>query len=365
MGLLFLYGFLTILLSFLCSILEAVLLSVNHTFIKIKIKDGLKYAEDLQKLKNTIDEPLVIILTLNTIAHTVGAIMVGVQAKITYATLNVNNSYSFFSLNITEETLIGIVSTIMTILVLILSEIIPKTIGARYWDKLAKISTITLMYIIPIFKISGMLWILKFFSNLAGTAKRKSIFKREDISTLAEIAEEQGVIKEKDSDFIKNIVKLQNVKLREIMTPFSVIKSANMNTSIQDFYLKNKKLPFSRIPIYSENKENIDYYVLKDTILENIIQKNGKKKLNDIKRPIIKIGYESKIPVLFDRLLKKREHISLVIDEFGAVRGIVTLEDIIETLLGLEIVDETDTVVDLQVLAKKRRKKYLKDIDSK
>ena len=104
MGLLFLYGFLTILLSFLCSILEAVLLSVNHTFIKIKIKDGLKYAEDLQKLKNTIDEPLVIILTLNTIAHTVGAIMVGVQAKITYATLNVNNSYSFFSLNITEET---------------------------------------------------------------------------------------------------------------------------------------------------------------------------------------------------------------------------------------------------------------------
>jgi len=133
--------------------------------------------------------------------------------------------------------------------------------------------------------------------------------------------------------------------------------------SIQDFYSNNKKLPFSRIPIYSENKEDIDFYVLKDTILENVIQKNGKKKLGDIKRPIIKIAYESKIPLLFDKLLKKREHISLVIDEFGSVRGIVTLEDIIETLLGLEIVDETDTVVDLQVLAKKRRKKYLKDID--
>ena len=128
MGLLFLYGFLTILLSFLCSILEAVLLSINPTFIKIKIKDGLKYAKDLQKLKNSINEPLVIILTLNTIAHTVGAIMVGVQAKITYSNLNINNSYSLLGLEITEESLIGFVSAVMTILVLILSEIIPKTI---------------------------------------------------------------------------------------------------------------------------------------------------------------------------------------------------------------------------------------------
>ena len=363
MGLLLLYGFLTILLSFLCSILEAVILSVNPTFIKIKIKDGVKYAENLQKLKNSIDEPLVIILTLNTIAHTVGAILVGVQAKITYATLNVDNSYSLLGFEITEESLIGFVSAIMTILVLILSEIIPKTIGARYWDKLAKISTITLMSIIPFFRYTGILWLLKFFSNISGSTERKSIFKREDISTLAEIAEEQGVIKEKDSDFIKNIVKLQNVKLREIMTPFSVIKSADMNSTIEEFYSENQNLPFSRIPIYSDNKDDIDYYVLKDTILEKLIQKKGKRKLSEIKRPIIKTSYDSKIPVLFDKLLKKREHISLVIDEFGAVRGIVTLEDIIETLLGLEIVDETDTVVDLQVLAKKRRKKHLKDID--
>ncbi len=170
-------------------------------------------------------------------------------------------------------------------------------------------------------------------------------------------------MKEKDSDFIKNIVKLQNVKLREIMTPFSVIKSADMDSSIEDFYSKNQKLTFSRIPIYSEKEENIDFYVLKDTILEKLIQNKGKSKLSEIKRPIIKISYESKIPILFDKLLKRREHISLVIDEFGAIRGIVTLEDIIETLLGLEIVDETDTVVDLQELAKKRRKKYLKEIE--
>ena len=364
MGLLFLYGFLTIFLSFLCSILEAVLLSVNPTFIKIKIKEGKKYANNLKKLKNSIDEPLVIILTLNTIAHTVGAIMVGVQAKITYAELNVNNSYSFFGNEITEDSLIGFVSTIMTILILLLSEIIPKTIGAKYWDKLANISTVILRSIIPIFRYSGILWILKFFTDLIGTSKKHSVFKREDISTLAEIAEEQGVIKEKDSDFIKNIVKLKNVKLRKIMTPFSVIKSADINSSIENFYSNNKKLTFSRIPIYSENNEDINYYVLKDTILEKLIQKKGKMKLGDIKRPIIKSYFESTIPFLFDKLLKKREHISLAIDEYGAVRGIVTLEDIIETLLGLEIVDETDTVVDLQLLAKKRNERNIRKSES-
>ena len=360
MGLLLLYCFLTIFLSFLCSILEAVLLSVNTTFVKIKIKEGKKYAENLQKLKNSIDEPLVIILTLNTIAHTVGAIMVGVQAKITYASLNVNNSYTFFGNQITEDYLIGFVSTVMTILILLLSEIIPKTIGAKYWDKLAGATTVILMSIIPIFRYSGILWILKFFTDLIGNSSMKAVLKREDISTLAEIAEEQGVIKEKDSDFIKNIVKLQNVKLREIMTPFSVIKSADINATIEQFYSKNQKLPYSRIPVYLKDRDDINYYVLKDTILERLIQKKGKMKLGEIKRPIIKTYFETKIPFLFDKLLKKREHISLVIDEYGSVRGIVTLEDIIETLLGLEIVDETDTVVDLQALAKQRGKKFLK-----
>jgi len=360
LGLLFLYGFLTIFLSFLCSILEAVLLSVNPTFIKIKIKEGKKYAKNLQKLKNSIDEPLVIILTLNTIAHTFGAIMVGVQAKVTYSELNFNNSYTFFGNQITEDSLIGFVSAIMTILILVLSEIIPKTIGAKYWNKLANVSTVILISIIPFFRYSGMLRILKFFTNLIGTSKNHSVFKREDISTLAEIAEEQGVIKEKDSDFIKNIVKLKNVKLREIMTPFSVIKSADMNSSIKNFYSNNQKLSFSRIPIYSENNENINYYVLKDTLLEKLIQKKGNMKLGDIKRPIIKTYFESTIPFLFDNLLKQREHISLAIDEYGSVRGIVTLEDIIETLLGLEIVDETDTVVDLQVLAKKRNERNIR-----
>ena len=160
MGLLILYGFLTICLSFLCSILEAVLLSVNPTFIKIKIKEGKKFADKLEKLRDSIDEPLIIILTLNTIAHTVGAIMVGVQAKIAYASLNIDNKYSLLGFSVSEDLLVGIVSAVMTVLVLILSEIIPKTIGANYWHKLAPFSTIVLSSILPLFKYSGLLTLM-------------------------------------------------------------------------------------------------------------------------------------------------------------------------------------------------------------
>ena len=356
MEILILYAFLTISLSFLCSILEAVLLSVNPTFIKIKIKEGKKYAEKLQSLKSSIDEPLIIILTLNTIAHTVGSIMVGVQAKIAYSTLQINNSYMILGSSVSEELLVGIISTIMTVLILVLSEIIPKTIGANYWDKLAQPSTIILSSILPVFKYTGLLWILQLFTRIGLGEKRESIFKREDISTIAEIAEEEGVIEEKDSLFIKNIVKLQNVKVKDIMTPFSVMKIADQNSTITDFYNQNNSLEFSRIPIYYQNTNKISSYVLKDTILEKMIQKKGNLKLNDIKRKIIKTDHNSKVPILFDKLLRDREHLSLVIDKQKKIKGIVTLEDIIETALGFEIVDETDTVVDLQVLAKQKKK---------
>ena len=324
MGLLILYGFLTICLSFLCSILEAVLLSINPTYIKIKIKEGKKYAEKLQGLKKSIDEPLIIILTLNTIAHTVGAIMVGVQAKIAYATLNIDNSYSLLGMSVSEDFLVGIVSTIMTFLVLILSEIIPKTIGANYSHKLAPFTTVLLSSILPVFKYTGLLWILQFFTRIGFNENKASIFKREDISTIAEIAKEEGIIEEKDSKFIKNIVKLRNVTVKEIMTPYSVMVTADENLTINEFYENNPELVFSRIPIL--NSEKIEAYVLKDTILESIINNKGNFKLTEIKRPIIISSEKTNIPKLFDKLLKKREHISLVVDNSKNTIGIVTLE---------------------------------------
>ena len=347
--LLILYIFLTISLSFLSSILEAVLLSINTTFIKIEIKECKKYAKTLSKLKNSIDEPLIIILTLNTIAHTVGAILVGVQAKVAYSELNLENT--FFPGGISDEVLVGFVSTVMTIMILLFSEIIPKTIGAKYWNSLARFTTIFLSSIIPIFKYSGILWILQAFTKSIGASKKELFFKREDISTIAEIAKEEGIIGKKDSNFIKNIVKLRNVSVKEIMTPYSVMVTADQNSTINEFYQKNPELVFSRIPILNEN--TIEAYVLKDTILESIINNKGSFKLKEIKRPIIISTEGTKIPKLFDKLLKKREHISLVVDGEKNTIGIVTLEDIIETILGYEIVDETDMVDDMQLLAKK------------
>jgi len=347
--LLILYIFLTISLSFLCSILEAVLLSINTTFIKIELKEGKKYAKKLSNLKNSIDEPLIIILTLNTIAHTVGAILVGVQAKVAYSEFNIEGS--IFAQGISDEVLVGFVSTIMTILILLFSEIIPKTIGAKYWNSLAKFTTVFLSSIIPIFKYTGILWVLQAFTKSIGGSKKELFLKREDISTIAEIAEEEGIIEEKDSKFIQNIVKLRNVSVKEIMTPQSVMVTAPENITINEFYKKNNELVFSRIPIINKNK--IEAYVLKDTILESIINQKGDSKLKDIKRSIIISNEKTKIPKLFDKLLKKREHISLVVNSSKNTIGIVTLEDIIETILGYEIVDETDLVDDMQLLAKK------------
>ena len=351
MNLLILYVTLTIILSFLCSILEAVLLSVNSTFLKLKISEGKRYAENLQKMKNNIDEPLIIILTLNTIAHTVGAILVGVQAKEVYSSLN-NNSHEFFGIFLTEDIVVGIVSSIMTVLILLVSEIIPKTLGATYWHKLVRFTSIFLNSIIPLFRYSGILFLLQFFTRLIGKSENNNVFTREDFSTMAEIAEEEGIIEETESDIIKNMVKFKDVKIRNIMTPFSVMKIASESETIEDFYKKNPKLSFSRIPIYSKKTDNITGYVLKDNILEQIVKKNGNSPLVSIKRKSIFSNYESLIPKVFDRLIKDREHISMVTDEYGTVRGIVTMEDIIETLLGREIMDETDTVKDMQVLAK-------------
>ena len=205
--LLILYIFLTISLSFLCSILEAVLLSINTTFIKIEIKEGKKYAKTLSNLKNSIDEPLIIILTLNTIAHTVGAILVGVQAKVAYSELNLENT--FFPGGISDEVLVGFVSTVMTIMILLFSEIIPKTIGAKYWNSLARFTTIFLSSIIPIFKYSGILWILQAFTKSIGASKKELFFKREDISTIAEIAKEEGIIGKKDSNLSRILLSLE------------------------------------------------------------------------------------------------------------------------------------------------------------
>lgn len=343
MSLLLFYAAISILFSFLCSILEAVLLSITPTFVSIKRQEGKAYATTLENLKNDIDTPLIAILTINTIAHTVGAILVGVQAE----SLD-------YKINILGINIVGIVSAIMTILILIVSEIIPKTIGAMYWKNLANFSSKALVLLIFPLKWTGILGLLKLTTKLLGGKNaHASILSREDFHAMTHIAEAEGVFKENESAIIKNLLTFKEVLAKDIMTPRTVMITANADMTIKEFFEEHPKLRFSRIPIYKENVDTITGFILKGEVLEAIINGNGNDKLETLQREILVTNRILPIPNLFEKFVAEREHIALVVDEYGTTSGLVTMEDVIETLLGLEIMDESDNVADLQLLARK------------
>lgn len=355
MGLLIFYAFISIFFSFLCSILEAVLLSITPTFLNVKKQEGKAYAVELEELKKDVDKPLIAILTLNTIAHTVGAILVGVQAKVAYVELYGSQTRSLFGIEFTEDLMVGVVSTIMTILILVASEIIPKTIGATYWKKLSNFTSKALKAMVFFMKWTGLLWILQLFTKLVGgKGHHGSVFSREDFTAMTDIAEEEGVFQESESKVIRNLLTFDEIQAKDIMTPRTVMKVASEETTIQEFFDNNRPFRFSRIPVFKESADNITGFFLKDELLEAIIDKKGKKNLGTIKREILVTNRTKALPELFEKFVEKNEHLSLVVDEYGSVSGLVTMEDVIETLLGLEIMDESDNVEDLQVLARKK-----------
>ncbi|WP_338768583.1 CNNM domain-containing protein [Bernardetia sp. ABR2-2B] len=347
MALLFFYAAISIFFSFMCSILEAVLLSITPTFINVKKKEGKPYADTLENLKKDVDKPLIAILTLNTIAHTVGAILVGVQAESLP-----------FEINILGINIVGIVSTIMTFLILVVSEIIPKTIGATYWKQLANFTSTALIVMIAPLKYTGILWLLQLTTKVIGGAGHHgSVLSREDFSAMTDIAEKEGVFAESESKVIRNLLNFKKIHTKDIMTPRSVIKMAAEKQTIKEFFEANQNLRFSRIPVYQANSDNITGQVLKDDIFKEMANGNGEKTLADIKREIFFTQRDRNIPDLFDQLIETKNHLAIVVDEYGSVSGLVTMEDVIETLLGLEIVDESDTEYDMQELARKNWEK--------
>ena len=339
MGLLLFYGVISIFFSFLCSILEAVLLSVTPTFINLKKQEGKAFAENLEELKKDVDRPLIAILTLNTIAHTVGAILVGKEAEGLYGS---GDGYGVF-----------IVSAVMTILILVASEIIPKTIGATYWKSLAGFTTTALNILIFPLKWTGLLWLMQLTTKLIGGKGHGSVLSREGFLVMADMAHEEGVFEGNESKIIKNLLTFKEVFAKNVMTPRTVMKSENEDTTVEDFFNRNMNLRFSRIPVYSKTEDNIKGLVLKDEIFKEMALGNGSKKLVELKRDIIIVDRNLAIPTLFEQLVETRNHMALVVDEYGSVSGIVTMEDVIETLLGMEIMDESDNVSDLQSLARK------------
>lgn len=360
MTILIIYAIVSIFFSFLCSILEAVLLSITATFINLKKNEGLEYATELETLKKDIDKPLIAILTINTIAHTVGAILVGVQAKVAYAEIYGTAVKTIFGIKITEDVMVGIVSTVMTVLILVASEIIPKTIGATYWKQLANFTSKTLKVMIFPLKYTGILWILQLTTKLIGGKGHGSVLSREGFLVMTEMAEKDGVFKENESKVIKNLLGFKKIKVSHVMTPRTVLEIADESQTIASFYNEHKNLRFSRIPVFANNPDEITGYFLKDNMLEAMINGKGKDTLASIRRDIIITDRELSIPDLFDKLIKEKEHIALVVDEYGSVSGIVSQEDVIETLLGLEIMDESDSVADMQDLARKSWKNRAK-----
>ena len=343
MTLLLIYATVSIFFSFLCSILEAVLLSVTPTYVNLKKKEGKSYATSLEALKKDVDKPLIAILTLNTIAHTVGAILVGVQAE-----------QLPYKINILGFNIVGVVSAIMTILILVVSEIIPKTIGATYWKSLTNFTTKTLQVLMFPLKWTGILWLLQLTTKLIGKgAHGESILSREDFSAMADIASEEGVFEDSESRVIKNLLNFKSILAKDVMTPRTVMKIAEETTNIDDFFKANPHLRFSRIPIYKNNSDNISGYVLKDDIYKDLANDKHQKTLLNLKRDLLVVDRNVPIPHLFEKFVQEKEHIALVVDEYGSVSGLVTMEDVIETLLGLEIMDESDTESDMQQLARK------------
>ncbi|GAA4940263.1 CNNM domain-containing protein [Algibacter agarivorans] len=332
----------SIFFSFLCSILEAVLLSITPTFINVKKQEGKNYALTLETLKKDVDKPLIAILTLNTIAHTLGAMMVGIEAE------KLPFKIELFGINT-----VGVVSAIMTFLILVASEIIPKTIGATYWKQLANFTSKALIVLIFPLKWTGILWLLQLTTKLIGGKGHGSILSREGFMVMTDMAHEEGVFHENESKIIKNLLTFKEVFAKDAMTPRTVMLTEDQNTTVEDFFNRNLNLRFSRIPVYSDNPDNIIGLVLKDEIFKEMALGHGNKKLSELKRNIIIIDRNLPIPDLFEQLIESRNHMALVVDEYGSVSGLVTMEDVIETLLGLEIMDESDNVSDLQHLARK------------
>ncbi len=353
--LLILFFILSITFSFLCSIWEAVFLSITPSYVELQQKEGTRVGLLLKKFKENVDLPLSAILTLNTIAHTVGAMGVGMQAEKLFDADKL--TWLGITLPFSPEALIG---ALMTLAILILSEIIPKTLGANYWKRLTPFTVNSLN--ILIYALYPLVWLSQIITKKLKKDKDRSVLSRAEFTAMAEIGEKEGIFKQEESKIIRNLLRFNTIKAEDIMTPRTVVKAASQDKSIEDFYTHNKNLRFSRIPIYQESKDQITGFVLKDEILSNIISGEGERPLSSIAREIMIVNEQMVLPDLFNKLMEKREHIALVVDEFGGMSGIVTMEDVIETLLGMEIVDELDNIEDMQALARKNWEKRARNL---
>ena len=328
------YVLFALVFSFLCSIAEAVILSVNSSYIAVLEEDGNPAGALLRKLNQEIGKSLAAILTLNTIAHTVGAVGAGAQATIVFG-----NAY------------LGVASAILTLLILIFSEIIPKTLGVRHWRKLAPVTAYGLRFLI---------WLLYPFVLLSekltgGQTERVALigFSRREFSAMADISAGEGQLAERESEILKNLMQLRKIRIRDVMTPQTVVFSLPETTLVHEFVDQHKEVRFSRIPIYDKDQDHVNGFVLRSEMLLAYACGELKKPLKHYSRKIPALLETISLERAFNLVVPMEAHIALIVNEYGDLQGILTLEDIVETLLGIEIVDEGDETVDMQALARR------------
>ena len=344
MTLLILFLLLAIGVSFFCSISEAVLLSVRPSYIATLERKGDSSAKTLQKLRDNLDRPLAAILTANTIAHTVGAAGVGAQAALLFG-----NEY------------LGIISAVLTLLILVFSEIIPKTIGAVYWQSIAPLFGKLIAGLTTL--LLPFVWMSERLTRLISRSGASAFtFSREEMEAMAEIGATEGLLEDKELKIVQNLMRLQHLSVRDIMTPRSVVFSVHADMKVHDFFDQHQDNAFSRIPLYRDGIDDVNRYVLKADLLVAQAKDEFNRPLSDFERDFLVLPDVLSASGCFDRLTQEKSHIALVIDEYGSMVGLVTLEDVLETLIGLQITDELDTVEDMQVLAHSRWRKRMQEI---
>lgn len=340
MTLLFIYLAVAIGISFLCSILEAVLLSITPSYVEQIASDRPRASKRLIKVKERLDESLSSILILNTFAHTMGAAGVGSQAAKVFG--------------VEWETLIAVV---LTLVILYFSEIIPKTLGATFWRKLAVPSAFVIAWLVRI--VYPLVWVATRLTRLFSSEEGNQI-TREEIIALASLGHKDGNLISQENDYLTNMLNLREIKTEQVLTPRSVVHMLDWNCTVTEALDQPQTKQFSRMPVYGKNIDDIVGKVIKRDLFELERQGKGDQILKDYVKPITRIAEVLPVQQLIDLFIKQRAHLFLVEDEFGQTAGIVTLEDAIETLLGREIIDESDTVEDMQKLARDRYRDRLR-----
>jgi len=340
MTLLFIYLTIAIGVSFICSILEAVLLSITPSHIEKTLTENPRAGKQLTHIKEHLDKSLSSILILNTFAHTMGAAGVGAQALIVFGPK--------------WETLIAI---LLTLVILFFSEIIPKTLGATYWQKLAIPSSYLIQWLVRL--VYPLVWISTRLTKLFSANKGNEI-TREEIIALASLGHKGGTLIQQENKYLSNMLRLREIRTEEILTPRTVVHMFEEATTVSEALQDPRTREFTRLPIYHDTPDDITGKVIKHHLYEAERNGNGDMPLSDCAKKIYRVSEKLPVQQLLDLFIKKRAHLFLVEDEYGQTAGIVTLEDAIETLLGREILDESDEIEDMQELAKNKYRERLR-----